>query len=98
MRGQLPPAQHHKVAYARLRSGALEFSATDWLHPSRTARPGNTVGLFVQGGEYPELRAIFDKLAAGADPALLDDLRQMPFGAYGHLADRFGVHWFFQGK
>jgi len=22
----------------------------------------------------------------------------MPFGSYGHLADRFGIHWFFKGE
>ncbi len=38
----------------------------------------------------------FDRLAAGADKELLDDLRDMPFGSYGHLADKFGVHWFFR--
>jgi len=53
---------------------------------------------YVDGGTYQELKAIFDKLAAGADPALLDDLREMPFGTYGHLADKFGVHWFFRGE
>jgi hypothetical protein len=37
------------------------------------------------------------KLAVGADKDLLDDLRDLPFGAYGHLADRYGVHWFFRG-
>jgi PhnB protein len=95
---QMPAAQHQKVAYASLRSGGLEFSATDWLHPTRTPTQGNTVAMYVQGGEYPELRAIFDKLAQGADRRLLDDLREMPFGSYGHLADRFGVHWFFQGS
>jgi hypothetical protein len=40
----------------------------------------------------------FDKLAAGADSDLLDDRRDMPFGVYGHLADRYGVHWFFRGE
>ena len=29
--------------------------------------------------------------------ACLGDLRDLPFGTYGHLADRYGVHWFFQG-
>jgi PhnB protein len=45
-----------------------------------------------------ELRAIFDKLSEGADPALLDPLRDMPFGSYGALTDRFGVRWMFQGE
>jgi len=22
----------------------------------------------------------------------------MPFGTYGHLADKYGVHWFVQGE
>jgi len=98
MKAQMPPEQHQKVAHARLKSGAIEFSATDWLHPSRSPRQGNTVAMYISGGRYIELRSIFDRLAAGADKALLDDLRDMPFGSYGHLADKYGVHWFFQGE
>lgn len=97
MKGQIPPAQHHKVAHALLKSSAIEFSAADWLHPTRTPRQGNTVAMYVTGAKYNELRAIFDKLAVGANKDLLDDLRDMSFGSYGHLADKFGVHWFFQG-
>jgi PhnB protein len=97
MKGQVPPEQHHKVAFANLKSGVMEVSATDWLHATRTPRQGNTVAIYVCGGKYNELRAIFDKLAIGANKELLDDLREMPFGSYGHLADKYGVHWFFQG-
>jgi PhnB protein len=97
MKGQMPPAHYNKVAHARLKSGSLEFSATDWLHPARSPRQGNTVAMFIVGGKYHELRAVFDKLAVGANEELLDDLRDMPFGSYGHLADKYGVHWFFQG-
>jgi PhnB protein len=97
MKGQVPPEQHHKVAFANLKSGVMEVSATDWLHATRTPRPGNTVAIYVCGGKCNELRAIFDKLAIGANKELLDDLREMPFGSYGHLADKYGVHWFFQG-
>ena len=96
MKHQAPPAQHHKVVHAHLKSGALELAATDWLHATRTPRQGNTVALYLQA-THDELRAIFDKLSVGADPELLDDLREMPFGVYGHLADRYGVHWFFRG-
>ncbi len=98
MKDQTPPEHHHKIIYAHLKSGAIEFSATDWLHPTRTPKQGNTVCMYVNGGTYSELRAIFDKLSAGADKELLDDLRDLPFGSYGHLADKFGVHWFFQGE
>jgi PhnB protein len=93
-----PPDQQHKVTYAHLKSGAIEISATDWLHPTRKPRQGNTVAMYVNGGTYSQLRDIFDKLAAGADRTLLDDLQDMPFGTYGHLADKYGVHWFFQGE
>ena len=98
MKDHMPPQQHHKVAFAHLKSAAIEFSATDWLHPTRTPQHGNTVCMFINGGTYNELREIFDKLSSGADKDLLDDLRDMPFGAYGHLADKYGVHWFFQGE
>jgi PhnB protein len=98
MKHQMPPEKHSRVAYAKLKSGSVEFSATDWLHPTRTPKQGNTVAIYISGGKYPELRVIFDKLAAGANKDLLDDLRDMPFGSYGHLADKYGIHWFFQGE
>ena len=93
----VPAEQLNKVAFANLKSGILEISATDWRHPTRMPKQGNTVALFISGGSYGELRVIFDKLAEGASKDLLDDLKQLPFGTYGHLADKFGVHWFFQG-
>lgn len=98
MKANMPAGQHHKVAYARLKSGVIEFSATDWLHATRSPKQGNTVAMHLNGGKYTELRPVFDNLAAGADPELLDDLRDMPFGTYGHLADKYGVHWFFKGE
>ena len=98
MKNHMPTEQHQKVAHAYLKGGAIEFSATDWLHPTRTPKQGNTVAMYINGGKYEELRVIFDKLATGADRSLVDDLRNMPFGSYGHLADKYGVHWFFQGE
>jgi PhnB protein len=98
MKHQMPPDQQNKVVNARLKSGAIEITSTDWLHQNRTPKKGNTVCLYINGATYQELRVIFDKLAVGADKDLLDDLRDMPFGAYGHLADKYGVHWFFQGE
>ena len=92
------PVEHHaKVVYAHLRSDAVELSATDWQHPTRTPKQGNTVGLYLSGGSFEQLKAAFDNLSVGADPLLLDELRDVPFGTYGHLADKYGVHWFFRG-
>lgn len=97
MKAGAPPGQHHKVVHAHLRHGAVELSATDWLHPTRTRRPGNSVGLCLTADDAGALRPLFERLADGADPELVDELRAVPFGIYGHLADRFGVHWFFRG-
>ena len=98
MKDQAPAHLHGKVAYARLTSGAIDISATDWQHQTRHPRQGNTVGLYLTANSYAELKPVFDKLADGADPTLLDELRDLPFGTYGHLADRFGVHWFFRAE
>ena len=98
MREQLPPEHHQKVVNAHLKHHAVELTASDWLHPTRTPRRGNMVCIYLSGGTYGELREIFDKLAVGADATLQDDLREMPFGTYGHLADKYGVHWFFRGE
>ena len=95
--GQAPPETRDKVAYAHLASDAIEFSATDWAHPTRRPQRGNTVAMYLDGGSYATLKPIFDRLSAGGDENLRDDLREMPFGTYGHLADKFGVHWFFRG-
>ena len=97
MKAQFPSEWHGRILNAHLKSGAIEFTATDWLHPTRSPRSGNTVCLYLNGGTYGELRGIFDQLSAGGDASLRDDLQDLPFGTYGHLADKFGIHWFFQG-
>jgi PhnB protein len=98
MKDQMPAEQHKKIVYAKLNSGAIEFSASDWLHPTRMPKQGNTVAMHIHGGTYEEMKAVFEKLSVGANPETLDELNEMPFGSYGHLADKYGVHWFFKGE
>ncbi|MGD0835803.1 MAG: VOC family protein [Polyangia bacterium] len=98
MKDQLSPRLQGRIIYARLQSGVIDLSATDWLHPTRVPKQGNTVSLYISDGTYDELRTIFDKISLGADKETLDDLRDLPIGSYGHLADKFGVHWFFKGE
>ena len=93
---QMPAFQQEKTINARLRSGAIEISASDWLMPNRTRIPGNTVCLYLSGGTFEELKTLFDKLTDGAD--VTDPLREMFFGAYGALNDKFGVRWMFQAN
>ena len=97
MKADRPAELHEKVAYARLESGAVVISGTDWQHQTRMPRPGNTVGLYLTGEAADDLQGVFGRLSDGADPDLLDALQELPFGVYGHLCDRFGVHWFFRG-
>ncbi|PWT78752.1 MAG: VOC family protein [Chloroflexi bacterium] len=98
MKAGFPPEQQGKVVNARLQSGAIDISASDWLHLSRTPRQGNTVCLYISEGTAAELNDYFGKLSEGADPAVLDPLVEMPFGLYGALTDKYGVRWMFQGQ
>src|SRR5438105_9101068 len=77
MKEQMPPELYGKIASAHLKNGLIAFTATDWMHPTRKPKQGNTVCLYINGGKYSELKQIFDKLSEGADKELLDDLRDM---------------------
>lgn len=90
---RMPAFQQEKVLNARLRSGAFEISASDWLRPAQTPVRGNTVCLYLSGGTFQELKALFEKLSEGAE--VTDPLKEEFFGAYGALNDRFGVRWMF---
>jgi PhnB protein len=90
----MPAAQQEKVLNAHLKSRGLEISASDWLMPNRTPQPGNTVCMYLSGGTFQELKALFDRLSDGAQ--VTDPLKELFFGTYGALNDKFGVRWMFQ--
>ena len=94
VKDQMPPAQLNKTIHARLSSGNLEISASDWLRADQTPIPGNTVCLFLSGGAFQELNVLFEKLSAEAE--VTDPLKEMFCGMYGALNDKFGVRWMFQ--
>lgn len=91
---QMPVVLHDRIIIARLRNGNLEISASDWLRPDRTRVRGNTVCLYLSGGTFDELNALFEGLSEGAE--VTDPLKEQFFGTYGALNDRFGVRWMFQ--
>jgi PhnB protein len=98
MKAQFPPEKHDRIINAQLKNGAIEISATDWMaSPAFEAKQGNTYAIFVIGGTYDELKAVFDKLADGANKEWFQELHDMPFGIYGQFFDRFGVQWIFKG-
>ncbi len=97
MKQGFPVEQHGKITNASLKSDAVAFSATDWLHLTRLPKQGNTTALYISG-QPEELRSIFDKLSDGADKENFVDLLEMPFGLYGRPTDRYGIEWFFRGE
>lgn len=98
MKEQFPPEKHDRMINAHLKSGAIEISATDWMaSPAFEPLQGNTFAIFVIGEGYDELKAVFDKLADGADQARFQELHDLPFGTYGQFYDKYGVQWIFRG-
>jgi PhnB protein len=93
---QMPASQQAKTINARLRAPSVEISASDWLMPDRTPVRGNTVCLFLSGGTISELKSLFEKLSDGAK--VIDPLKEVFFGYYGALNDRFGIRWMFQAN
>lgn len=98
MKAQFSPEQHGRITYARLKTDNIEFSATDWLHPTHRRQQGNTTAMYVTGSSLDELSPVFEKLREGADQEFLVALQEMPFGIYGRFTDRFGVEWYFRGN
>lgn len=98
MKGSFPPEKHERIINAQLKSGLVEISATDWMaSPAFEPLPGNMSAIFVIGTDFGEMKAVFDKLAAGAEQSRFQELHKMPFGTYGQFYDRYGVQWIFRG-
>lgn len=93
-RDHMPAVQQNKTINAKLKSGGIEFSASDWLRLDRTRVHGNCVCLYLSGGTFAELKTLFTRLSEGAE--ITDPLTEVFYGAYGALNDRFGVRWMFQ--
>ncbi len=91
---RMQASQQDKVLNAYLSAGLLEISASDWLARNETPVRGNTVCLFLSGGTFEDLKTLFDKLSEGAE--VTDPLKEVFYGVYGALNDRFGVRWMFQ--
>ena len=51
----------------RLKSASIDISASDWLRPDRTPIRGNTVCLYLSGGNLQELKDLFRRLSEDAE-------------------------------
>lgn len=98
MKEMFPPEKHKRIINAHLKNGAVEISATDWMaSPAYEPKHGDTYAIFVLGGTYDELKAVFDRLAEDAQKDRFQELHDMPFGTYGQFFDKYGCHWIFKG-
>ena len=98
MKAQFPPEKHDRIINARLVSGAIDISSTDWMaSPAFEPKQGNRFAIFVIGGTYDELKNVFDRLSVGANKEWFQELHDVPFGTYGQFFDKFGVQWIFKG-
>jgi PhnB protein len=98
MASMFPADKHDRIINARLTSGALDLSATDWMaSPDFDPVQGNTYAVFVTADSDDELRPVFDALRDGDNNTRLQELHAMPFGTYGQFYDRYGVQWIFRG-
>jgi PhnB protein len=95
MKDMYPEEKHDRIINAYLKSGIVEISATDWMAaPQYEPVLGEMYAVFVTGN-YDEVKAVFDKLAVGAEKDRFQELHQMPFGMYGQLYDKFHRQWIF---
>jgi PhnB protein len=99
MKAQFPIEKHNRLINARLVSGSIDISATDWMaSPAFDPILGNTFAIYVIGESYAELKTVFDRLAQGAEKTRLQELHDMPFGVYGQFYDQYGIQWIFRGE
>jgi len=96
MKAAFPVAMHGRIVSARLKSKFVDISASDWLRPNQKLIQGNTVCLYISGGNPDDTKSLFGKLSEGAD--VTDPLGDQPFGLYGALNDKFGNRWMFHSE
>lgn len=96
MKAAFPVAMHGRIVSARLKSKVVDISASDWLRPADKPIRGNTVCLYLSGGDPDDTKSLFGKLSEGAE--VTDPLGDQPFGLYGALNDKFGNRWMFHSE
>lgn len=99
MKNMLPPEKHNRIINAYLKSGLVEISATDWMaDPQYEPVLGEMFAVFVTGN-FDEVKAVFDKLAVGAEKDRFQELHEMPFGMYGRRMINFtGIGYLWRTK
>jgi len=81
-----------RILHGSLASDNLTIFGTDVAGPEMTQ--GNNLFLCLVCRSKEEIETLFSRLSQGGK--VTTPLKQEFFGAYGDLADKFGINWMFQ--
>jgi PhnB protein len=86
---QMPPQFKDQILHSSLKTGDMEFMASD-MQPQKHTE-GNDVHLCLNCKTEEETRSLYEKLSAGGEAR--QPVHEMFFGLIGALTDKFGKQW-----
>jgi PhnB protein len=87
-----PATDGDPIMHAQLESDGLVIIASDG-HPSYPVQVGDNVAIVFATSDREHALRTFDALAAGGKVKM--GITDMPWGAAGWMADKFGINWNF---
>jgi PhnB protein len=86
------PSEDNKIMHSELiTENGITLMASDTPN-GMEYRPGTNISVSLSGDSEPELKAYFEKLAAGG--TITQPLEKAPWGdSFGMCVDKFGINW-----
>jgi PhnB protein len=86
------PSEDNKIMHSELTTeNGITLMASDTPN-GMEYRPGTNISVSLSGDSEPELKAYFEKLAAGG--TITQPLEKAPWGdSFGMCVDKFGINW-----
>jgi len=92
MAAQMPPGMESNILHSSLSNEHLVLMGSDMI--GQGLKPGNAIGLCLQGNSEKEIQTFFKNLSAGGQVRM--ELHRTFWGAtYGELTDKYGFNWMF---
>src|SRR3989344_8360698 len=86
----MPQEAHGKIMHAGLKSGKIEFFASDMMRDKAVV--GDNIALSLNCENEDEIKSLFSKLSAAGEVFM--PLEKQFWGAlFGVVTDKFGVEW-----
>ena len=90
MAKEMPEKDHGRIMHSTLKSGDIEFSASDMMRDKAVV--GDNIALALNCDSEDEIRTHFSKLSQGG--AVFMPLEKQFWGAlFGVVTDKFGIEW-----